>query len=122
MARARTDTKTSQTSRQHSTLMALAESSLSRRNLAVVVVLWIACGYCAWGLTLGYFTYHYPADSNSGIAGSMAIFGPVGLLAAGLVYQPHHWRVVPMTTEERWEAFHKSEPTASREYFEQRYN
>jgi hypothetical protein len=86
-----------------------------------IVLLWIGCSYADYGLTLGYFTKHYPQDSHIGFAVGMATGGPLSLPAA-LSDTPLHWRTKPLTTEERWQAFHEQWPSLSRDYFEREYN
>lgn len=89
--------------------------------ILLAVILWATCGYINWGYTMGYFSHAYPAANHTGVATIAAIAGPVGLLPS-LTNVPHHWRVKPMTVEERWEEFHRESPLLSREYFERNYN
>lgn len=89
--------------------------------IAVLALFWIGCSYVDYGLTLGYFTQHWPQESQTGFAVGMAVFGPAGLVPA-LMVAPHHWRTKPLTTEERWQAFHEQWPSLSRDYFERNSN
>jgi hypothetical protein len=85
-----------------------------------VFVLWCVCGFVNWGLTLGSFTHEFPTQSHTGIASFAALMGPPGLLAILFCSSPYHWRVKPMTTEERWNAFEYKD--LGRAYWEQHYN
>lgn len=91
-------------------------------KLLVIVVLWAACGYGAWGLTMGHFTHQYPYMPNTGISTFTAAFGPAGLFAALVCEQPYHWLVKPKATEERWQIYHETYPNFPRSRFERDYN
>ena len=39
----------------------------------------------------------------------------IGIMLKGL---PIHWRIIPYTKEQRWEAFHAKWPHLDRQYFE----
>jgi hypothetical protein len=80
-------------------------------------LLWLACSYANWGLTMGYFSHEYPDQSNIGISTFNAFGGPFAL-PASLTLQPRYWRVKPMTVEERWQAFHENFPHLTRAYFD----
>lgn len=85
-------------------------------------VLWIVCGYLSYGYALGDFTSEFPADDNIGISVFMAAAGPFGLIAATVAGGTNHWRLKPLTTEERYQHFHSEFPDLDRAYFDQKYN
>ena len=84
----------------------------------VIAVLWLACSYVNYGLTLGSLTQEFPNQYNTMGALGVAVVGPFGLPAVLLVFSPYHWRTIPLTKEERWKAFHEMYPNLTREYFE----
>jgi hypothetical protein len=92
------------------------------KRCIALAILWVACGYMNYGLTLGHGTHRYPDQSNVGFAVFMGVGGPFAVPAVLVTCSPYHWRTVPLTTEQRWQEFHKSAPDLSREYFEQHYN
>lgn len=88
----------------------------------VLLISWCWCGYLNYGYTLGSLTHKYPDSDHVAISIFMAVGGPIAAPAVLITAQPMHWRTKPLTTEERWDAFHKNAPSLSREYFEQHYN
>ena len=83
---------------------------------------WVACGFGSYGLTLGMFTHECPWQRSTSFAVSMAFTGPVSLIVILAMDGGAHWRTTPLTTEERWQAFHEESPSLSRAYFEREYN
>lgn len=92
------------------------------KGFVAALVFWLTCSFFAWGFTMGSFTHSFPKGDHVGISAFMAIGGPFGLIISILCGHPNHWRVKPMSTEERWQYFHKDNPELDREYFERIYN
>lgn len=89
----------------------------------LLVLVWAAFGILNYGLLLGGFTHEFPDQDHMSISVGMGIVGPLATPAAILtIGPPYHFLLKPYTTEQRWEAFHKSAPELDREYFEQHYN
>ena len=88
----------------------------------MIVLVWLFCEFLTWGVSLGCFTHRYPSSNHTGICALLTVLGPCGLIASSIssvVSSGHiYWRVVPMTKEERWGAFHKRWPSLSRQEFE----
>lgn len=87
-----------------------------------IAVFWIACGIHNWGFTLGDFSHRFPDQINTDVAGFYALVGPCGIPAVLLATGDRHWLLKPLTTEQRWEAFHKRFPDLGRDDFEQDYD
>jgi len=88
--------------------------------IAIAVVLWLACGFIARGLTLGYFTKKFPYMRHNDVAGAAVVFGPFSLICELITTRWKDFRVRHLTVEERWEHFRAEHPTLSREYFDER--
>jgi len=87
------------------------------------LLVWLICGYFAYGLTLGHFDHKFPCADNRQPAIFLGVFGPFGLIVSGVMTgPPYHWRITERSVEERWEIFHREFPDLSREYFERQYN
>lgn len=88
----------------------------------LIALLWIACAIHNWGFTLGETTHHYPMSNNIGISLFTAASGPFGVPAVFCVGLDSHWMLSPLSTEERWQAFHKRWPSLDRDEFEETWN
>lgn len=86
------------------------------------VLIWLVCAFHNYGYTLGYFTHEYPAQSHRGIAPVMALSGPFGVPAVYFGSLDKHWLLRPLTTVQRWEAFHRLYPSLTREYFDREHD
>lgn len=86
------------------------------------VIAWAVVGFFNWGFTLGYFSHHFPHGQHVAFAASFAVAGPIAFFPIVLCSWLRHWRITPLTVEERWLIFHKTFPPLSREYFEHHYN
>lgn len=89
--------------------------------LTLAILVWFLIGFLNYGLTLGYFTHLYPPANHMGIAVAFLLAGPFAL-PVSLIDPPYHWRVIPLTTEERWQAYHRDRPNGNRDDFERSYN
>lgn len=89
-------------------------------KMIIFILVWIACGVFSYSSALGYFTYKYPWRRNTRFAVRMATLGILSVPASLICGDIHHLRLRPLSTEERWEAFHKEFPSLSKDYFEER--
>jgi len=92
--------------------------------ITIVVALWLACSFVAWGLALGAFTKEFPTRKHYNLL-PLCIVGPLSL-AALIIFRAINrmsgWRIVPLTKEQRWEEFLKQGyGILGREYFEEHY-
>ena len=85
------------------------------------VVGWLACSFVDYGLMLGHDTHRWPDQEAQSAAIFFAFPGPFTLPVV-LLSNPYHWRLKPLTTEERWGAFHELYPNLNREEFERTRN
>ena len=87
----------------------------------LIAVLWITCSLFNWGLFIGGFTYRFPQYDHRAPAAVFAVLGPFatpGELVAILIIDGWHFRMKPLTKEQRWEAFQNRFPGLDRDYFE----
>lgn len=85
--------------------------------ILVFLLLWGLSGLAGYGFTMGYFTKRYPAFDHTFTAMLIAIFGPLGLLAA-IIKGDGSFRLKGLTKEERWAEHQRLWPTLSRAWFE----
>lgn len=85
-----------------------------------LVPLWLVCGFLNWGMIMGKFTDEYPEFNQVPIATFAAATGVPGLIAS-FVFGAGHWRLVPLTKEQSWEAYHKLFPDLAYSDFESTY-
>lgn len=90
-------------------------------HLALIVIGWLVCSFFAWGLTLGYFTEHYPYMNNKLFALVMSLLGPAGLFAALICGHSLAFRLKPLNKEQRWKIFKQKYDCLDRAYFEEKY-
>lgn len=91
-------------------------------SLLIIIAIWLGCGFVDYGLMLGYLTHLAPEQANVGFSVAAACGGPLSIPAVLALTAPYHWRIKPLTTEQRWEEFDRQWPTLGRAYFEQNYN
>jgi hypothetical protein len=88
----------------------------------IVVIAWLFCSFIDYGLFLGSFTHEFPDQLHTKAAITWSlIFGPFGLPIVAVMGNGH-WRVKPLTPEERWQAFHERWPILDRKYFNENEN
>lgn len=86
---------------------------------ALIIFVWLICGFFAYGRTLGHFTDAYPYNRHVAFALSWGFLGgPVSLIitfftAKGL------FRLHALTTDQRWAEYQKRWPSLGRQYFEE---
>ena len=83
---------------------------------------WVACGVLGWSMALGDFTCQFPESSHIVIASYVAAAGPFGVVVSAALRENHVLLFKPLTTEQRYEAFHEQWPKLRREVFEEEYN
>jgi hypothetical protein len=89
----------------------------------LLIVVWIGCSFLNYGFTLGYMTRQFPYMENTAGAVLFSFGGPLSLVVTLGIMSPHHWRLVPLTSEQRWQIFNEEyKGKLSREYFERNYN
>lgn len=88
--------------------------------VAIGVAGWLVCSFVAYGLTLGGFTYHFPYMNNLRESLLFPIFGPFTIFAVVGVLGCH-WRLRPISKEERWKIFHEEHYCLSETYFERNH-
>lgn len=86
------------------------------------IAVYLGCSFVGWSLTLGHFTHKFPYMVNTGIATFIALLGPIGIIVALVAGQPFHWRVVPLSSQKRWEIFNRQYSALGRDYFEENHN
>lgn len=91
------------------------------KKFLLLIVFWAVCGYVNYGYTLGSGTNEFPMIDNTGISLFLAATGPFGIPAT-LIGGTKHWRLKPLTTEERYQYFHSEWPHLDRDYFNQKFN
>ena len=81
-------------------------------------IVWVVCGFLAYGLILGHFTHEFPYMNNARYAMLVGCTGPFGLLVMIMFNLidcngTFYWRVKPLSVYKRWEIYQKEYPLTS---------
>lgn len=90
------------------------------------VIAYLMCSWGAWGISTGAICCYSPDTNSSYMAGITAAAGPAGLAIATMFQGMYdltegrgfHFRMRPLSYEQRWQAFHRLYPSLSHYYFD----
>lgn len=87
------------------------------------VIGWLICSFISYGVGLGTMENRFPYFREFGVSIALSTLGPFSLVGEFVSFPisglPLHWKLLPNTKEQRWEAHKKRWPLLDRDYFEQ---
>jgi hypothetical protein len=87
--------------------------------LILFLIMWAVGGVLNYGLALGRFTHKFPWDKHLGFVLMISFFGPLALVGFLIAFQDiSHWKLKPLTVEERWTEHQRLWPNLPRKYFD----